>query len=460
MNTDKFLIRIPAFAFAFLLCLSLVPVFSVHAESAPVSFSPLSGLSATFDSTSFDSYQSIATPIFKRAGYQYYATFSTYAFDGDPSSKSVYAFLYGTSTVQLCLVETGHVAYENLLGINLYLNTNNSFTAFITSVLEDHPDFRYASNFGGVQLSSLTDINIPLFDSFDDGIAALSDFIENGGSGGGHTLHEVTFSLPAGNVAFIDISGDDFNDMLISTSLALAGNGSSLNQTWGYVDSIPSSFSLPISGATNKIDWNGVGQATIFGGLRTRFQRSYTVNDSNGKFLVIVNPFYSADYANNLYNLNSSGNKVLYNSPVNVHLDQAVSYRIFGLNTQLGYQDGEWSIDTSSNGDSWSSFYDESTGVWSTTNDLTGLSGNPVNGGSNTVVGVENSVNDWLENIAHTISGFFNGAIGAVTTLVNAGSDFFRSIGGLYSWLPAPVYSVLISAAILAITIGVIKVFL
>lgn len=284
----------------------------------------------------------------------------------------------------------------------------------------------------------------PFFASREDCFSALADVCENG-------IPPVTeprtlnLTLPAGNVAYIELPSSGSIPFSASTTSALDHSTpwTGSNQTWGFSSSLPnSSFTLPLSG-TSPFSWSGSGRNTIFGTYRSW---SYSANVSGSQYLVVCNPAFPTDTPENQ----------AINGPITISVGSALQYKVYSLDTEWrnGALVGE-SSDTTFTGN-----WDDTSGTWTTTNDLTGEPDTPQAGGNNIASESSKNINDWLQSIANSISGFFNGAIGAVTTLVSSASDFVRSISGLYSWLPSPVYSVLISALIIAITIGVIKVFI
>lgn len=303
---------------------------------------------------------------------------------------------------------------------------------------------------------------MPLYSSRDEAMAALADICENGIPPAAD-LHELSYTLAPGNAIYIDISGSDFNDVYLYCKHSyFSSNGSFKynDQYIGYADSLPSeTASYPLAGSS-LISWNPARPYDLFG--RTNNGSYYSsVNDSNGKYLVISNPAY-------ISNTSALGNpengfsldQYTLNGAIDISVDQAVDFKVFGLSSSAKFVDGVSSVDTTTNGSSWSGTLDSSTGTWVTTNDQTGEAGYPTPGGSNSPDSATTSIFDWLQNIANQISSFFSGSVGAISTLVSSASDFFHSLSGLYSWLPSPVYSVLISALIIAITIGVIKVFI
>lgn len=311
--------------------------------------------------------------------------------------------------------------------------------------------------------------DIPFFTSLSGGLAAVRDYIDNPPSSGPE-LEPFSYSLAPGNVIFIDVSGSDPSDVAVLTSSTgfsySASELQNTNQAFGYLDSIPSSFTLPLSG-TNNIPWAPAGNPNLYGKYQHKTRSVYAYS-SNHQYFVVVNPTYDP------YTLASGvvgGDNVAFaydnsnatNSYIDISGFSARAFKVYSLNSQLIYDSGGWSSVTESDGPSYSGSYDSSTQTWTTVNDTSGESESPPLGGTNNIESdatTSETIFAWLETIASSIGSFFRGSIGAVTSLVASGSEFFRSISGLYSWLPSPVLSVLLNALIIAITIGVIKVFI
>lgn len=306
--------------------------------------------------------------------------------------------------------------------------------------------------------------SVPYFDSLDEGLEALSSYIN---PSAGTTPHPLNYSIPAGYVAYFEIPSNEIIRASVTTTSGVPltpAQWASTNVLYGYSSSLPSgAFTLPITGSTS-FKWN-TGKTNLFGKSQ-HWSWLGTINTSS-KYYFISNPTYS-----NVIGTNSTGSSMVVDNPsstngyVDVYLSSVIDVKLFPLKSTIVYDPsiGAYGgIDDGASGESYGVGYDDSTGQWVTTDP----SGNPVGvggvpiGGDNSIDSIPTSdtIVDWLENIARTIGAFFRGAVGAVTTLVGAGSDFIHALVGLYSWLPGSVYAVLSSALILVIVIGVIKVF-
>lgn len=376
----------------------------------------------------------------------------------DPSS-SLYYIAYVGSTSDFYL-------YELRKPVSGSISARfNSFHSSFDSSLNLYI-YQFTNRF---RIDQISDISAPFYSSADDAKSALAYVCQNGISDPGPELEPFSYSLAPGNVIFIDVSGSDPTDVAVLTSSTgfsySASELQNTNQAFGYLDSIPSSFTLPLSG-TNNIPWAPAGNANLYGKYQHKTRSVYAYS-SNHQYFVVVNPTYDP------YTLASGvvGDNVAFaydnsnatNSYIDISGFSARAFKVYSLNSQLIYDSGGWSSVTESDGPSYSGSYDSSTQTWTTVNDTSGESESPPLGGTNNIESdatTSETIFAWLETIASSIGSFFRGSIGAVTSLVASGSEFFRSISGLYSWLPSPVLSVLLNALIIAITIGVIKVFI
>lgn len=342
-------------------------------------------------------------------------------------------------------------------------NGNTTDTNTVSSTLNSTYNLYYTSWY----CADYSDVlpTIPCFSSEDDGLTAVQDWINNPPVS--VTPHSLNYSIPAGYVAYFEIPSNETIRASVTTTSGVPltpAQWASTNVLYGYSSSLPSgAFTLPITGSTS-FSWN-TGKTNLFGKSQ-HWSWLGTINTSS-KYYFISNPTYS-----NVVGTNSNGSSMIVDNPsatngyVDVYLSSVIDVKLFPLKSTITYDPsiGAYGgIDDGASGESYSVGYDDTTGQWVTTDPTgnpVGVGGVPI-GGDNSIDSIPTSdtIVDWLENIARTIGAFFRGAVGAVTTLVSAGSDFIHALVGLYSWLPGSVYAVLSSALILVIVIGVIKVF-
>lgn len=301
-------------------------------------------------------------------------------------------------------------------------------------------DSSYYYNFiSSISLSNtLYTTTLPIYESLDDAMANISGTTTDS--------YSLNYSLPAGNAIVIEL-GQGSNPYQISTTAINPGpaDGTGLGgKQWGFFNTLPSTIEYPLTGAYS-IAFRGYGGQSVLGQYLTySISGDFVLENHTEKYLIIVNPLWA---------YTSDGD--ITNSRIDISIDKVNSFRVYPLGTQL--VNGGW---TSQNeGEYLDGNYDENTDTWYTTDE----NGNVVEsqvGGYNYVDYGPQNIMQWLENIAHQISGFFTGAIGAVNTLVGAISRFSGTLMSLYIWLPPAVQGIITSAIILAITIGVIKVFI
>lgn len=388
------------------------------------------------------------------AGYAYYDQQGTLLVP-----VHIYAVSDGTQAVRYGFVKSRQYNNEyaligivkeqvsgSLMGISYYNNQYGSINvsgAFLRHAQTDYwitgeiritnnPNM-YAGLFSGAAIPS----NMK-FDSLDDLIESYEqDPVVS------QTLN---YSLPAGNAIVIEL-GQGSNPYQISTTAINPGpvDGTGLGgKQWGFYNSLPSTIEYPLSGAYN-IAFRGYGSTSVLGQYMTySISGDFVLENHSEKYLIIVNPLWA---------YTSDGD--VTNSRIDISIDKVNSFRVYPLGTQL--VNGGW---TSQNeGEYLDGNYDENTNTWYTTDEDGNIVESQVGGYNYVDYGPQN-VMQWLENIAHQISGFFTGAIGAINTLVGAISNFSSTLMSLYIWLPPAVQGILTSAIILAITIGVIKVFI
>lgn len=389
----------------------------------------------------------------------------TYYYAYTEQDKEYYAFLAGSSSYTLYVVgQVSGIAYLSISSNNIVAQ---NVTLDCRQIIDNNTGLYGSSRSIGSPISAYTyESDIPIFNSESDGYAAVLDWIDNPPAPS-ETPHTLSYDLAPGYVAFIDIHGLSNIGGSVNTSSAVALAPSDFiatNQLYGYTNSIPSSFNLPLNGSMS-YSWNA-SKLNVWGKSQQWFWTGTYSGGSN--YLFIANPTYS-----NLFGQQSNGTSMVLDNPsatnsyIHIFLRECYSIKIVSLKAEYSYDPALGSygaIDNGSGDTIVDGTYDETTGQWQYVNQTTGEAV-----GSELPVGGENdiqtptssdSIIGWLQTISNQISGFFNGAVGAISTLVQAGSSFFRVLTGLYSWLPVSVLSVLTSALVLIITIGFIKVFL
>lgn len=65
-----------------------------------------------------------------------------------------------------------------------------------------------------------------------------------------------------------------------------------------------------------------------------------------------------------------------------------------------------------------------------------------------------------VQRFVNRVKSLFNSVGDAITTLFNGGSSFMSRLADIFSWLPEPVSAILVSALIVVIVVGLIKLFM
>lgn len=299
--------------------------------------------------------------------------------------------------------------------------------------------------------NSLDSSYLPCYSSTSDFLSAVRDYIDNGG--GGSASSELNYSLPPGNVAFIEVDSSNsfsLNTQFVEITGLFSGTFSKTSQTWGWSDSVVTSGSFPLSGH-NIIPWAKGDKSNLLGQSHYGVASSTSLSGS-GKYLVIYNPLYSFQ--------NDSENNFEHNFNVNISCTAVKSITVVSLKGNLASGiESSWTLTSIPDGEVWTGEIDSETGSLSFI-DSQGNSGNPSYGGDNYIADSTQNFRGWLNGVVSSVLGVLESGRNAIITLVSGASSFFAVLPSLYSWLPSPVLSVLISAMVLVLAIGVIKVFL
>lgn len=270
-----------------------------------------------------------------------------------------------------------------------------------------------------------------------------------------YTRSSMSYALPPGNVIYIEVPQNQVISYTLKTTMPKKSSWST--GSWASSQCITYKTSLPDAGTEFpgliepfKWDKDPNGKYDAFNSTYDAiYQKTNEATISN--YLMIYNPTYFGD----------SGIEVAatQNNSVYITIDKAISVHVYQLKTGIADGiDGVVDISTS-NGTSWTGIPDYQTHEWDWTNDQTGQPEDPTYGGQNIISNSADNFSSWLKNTLNTISEFFTSGHEAILSLTNAVGNFVGSLKSLYLWLPTPVYSLLTSAIMIAITIGVIKIF-
>lgn len=345
----------------------------------------------------------------------------------------------------------GTVNAENIL----YRYTDSSYSGI--SVV---PFPSIAADFYGNTFTSVSSdyLDIGYFDSSESALTAIYNYlVESGASVVPATGHHINLSLPGGYVMIADINGVSDSALslngTIGTDMTLSQINDSTYVFVGQSSSPPSApFTLPVSGTSRISSWTGDNPSVLGTYFHVRYNNVFY--SANGGYVIVVNPYLTG-------NSEQAGTNGL-DLEVSIFANNAVVYSLQGT---LSYVDGEWSQEDITTNDQYTVTVDPDTGETI----ISDMSGQPVSdlkyGGSNSTFvddlgSTTRNFISWLQKTLKSIGSALDVGKNAIISLVGYASGFFGVITTLYAWLPGPVYSVLSSAIVLVITIGLIKVFL
>lgn len=293
------------------------------------------------------------------------------------------------------------------------------------------------------------------FESLEDAQNAFTG--ASGSEGAGVvTAGALTIDLPAGNVIYIrpragSIARLDVRYPYLSNSF---GSPFPLSAYWASgISALPdSNTTMPLSGMS-QITWsvdtssvNGYGQS----------YNGYTTHAPfNSGWFVVYNPTYY------LFNTGDSSANIV--SPtITIKMQYATEYHIYDLSMSLinNTSTSNTNYETSQDG----IINPDNPDQWDKTSTLPNEEPS-IAGQQNEIVEAQNfSVTDYLKSIKDTINKFANDFVQLLTApishirqLITYATAFMQSISQFFVWLPEPVYAVLVSALIIAVVIGVLK---
>lgn len=314
------------------------------------------------------------------------------------------------------------------------------------------------------------DSSVPMFGTLDELLAAAAAALsesDNPGGSGGYSPTVAEFDLDPGNVAFIIMSDltqpINLSATFYRNSALIPSYGSYWpgNQLYKFGASYPSAgTTLPGAGA-DQIPWtkNEWGQTNLVG--QTKYAVATLTASSN--MVMIYNPYNSADDTGSSYGAGT------VNPSIKV-MSQGFSrngVRIYHLKDTFSVVDPDayWGI-VSSSPENWDDFYQSTNDPTADNPDVTGWTnkdGDPTPAPGSSPYNEapqQQGIADILSGFISNITSLFTEGHDAIRNLSENASQFVSRLSSLYAWLPPQVFSVLTSAIILAIIVGVLKVFL
>lgn len=292
--------------------------------------------------------------------------------------------------------------------------------------------------------SFISGFYIPFYSTGSEGLEALAQVITSSSSSGS----SFQYSLPPGNAIYIQVSsGASYTlDCRMPESVLGTNHYPGNNQVATLVQSLPSGGSAPSSPL---IPWSQTGALSYLGLSR---YATYSASVASSGYLCIVNPLYYSGTANGPYEFLSNGS-------IDITIDSQTGFWVYPLDSSLGFTSGlGLDVSTEVLDTPFTGSIDPDTGeiIWE---DSDGGSSAPTTGGGN-LVDTSETIFDFLRNISQELSTFLKGPVSAIQTVVSSIRDFMSSFTQLYTWLPSPVYNLITSALMIALTIGVIKIFI
>lgn len=269
------------------------------------------------------------------------------------------------------------------------------------------------------------------------------------------------FDIPPGYAYYILTNG---GSAVLTTKFSVynnffTGTWTGANQRIGISETrVPSSGYTFGSNTGSLIPWSKLSTAdsNIIG--QTYYaQFIYTDCPDNGNYLVIYNPVYA-------YDDDVTSNE---NSTIHVVISNFVGANRFALRSSLTWNGNVDSVSP----DDYSDFESTGTGdlvvgddtslVWypATSEGVDSSNGSTAPAPSSPYNDI-NSVadnNTFLGNLVERIIGFLEAPVSHIKSLFNAGVAFFAQLALLWSWLPPEVVTIISSALIVLLVIGVIK---
>ena len=373
-------------------------------------------------------------------------TYGQYAVTGGNYDGDLYAFMYtsGTNTFKLVFVIDGDIVsgdqidfqcstyYNSGAGYNIRRDSYSTYNAVLNVRYKE-----LSTSFSGVPY-------INVFSTRDEGLNSIRTAIDNG-TIGGVVPRYASITIQPVYIAYIGVSGGTAH---LEITMAQKFSSATLStQAYWYADSLPSGvFTVdPSNVSSHPIIWNAVGPFDF--GRRT-YNGDFDISGLSTNYLVIYNPLLALGTTNS-------------NQPIRAEISSAVSVVQYPLTSNgsminhesYGNTDNVYVADNdaiSNDGSVEYTHYD----VDGEGNTITSSAINLPAGGNNTID----------EDSEGTITGFVNSILNLLSApikhiqrLFDSGSAFMQWLGELWSWLPEPVYTVLISALVVLVVIGVIK---
>lgn len=357
------------------------------------------------------------------------------------SSDDVYLF----TTTNYALV---FASYSSGVSIYFAYGTSNWYTYNLTN-FDSTTQFYYWSG----NLINTVPSSVPSYSNVSSGLLDLGTWIEDNPIVPPISVNSL--DVPAGNVAYIKTNGTQILDLtttFVQYSQLFSDSWANITQKVTWSNSLPvGTVTFPLAGMSS-LAWTKTGYTNILGQTQNASASYQSVAD---QYFVIYNPLYQQYGQGDNYDMNGTIHVSGEMTEVKVYplSGSVVTGQGLVSNSESDYSDYYQLQDDGNGGIEW---VDQSGNV----------SSGPQTGGTSllpqeaTIQTLAAQILQIITKVGQSIANIFNVGHQAIVTLVGHASEFVSHFQSLYTWLPADIFAVLSSAIILAITIGIIKVFI
>lgn len=399
-------------------------------------------------------------------------------FDGQPLpyATTYTSMLYiGDLNGNQCYVSSktnGAIIYAFFVGNNLrfvsktsgvygYLvRRGNTSTDRIISTPIDNSDWYYDGTNGGFAPTSVGSV-LPSYNTLEDAILDLDNYISP------TSPARSSYSLENGWLSVIDLgSSGTAYDLDLSTTFQM--NSGLISGTWGdgttqrywFSNTLPDVNSQYVNDGS-LIVWQKGTPQNVFG--QTRNAVVNLSGNSTGRYLYILNPAFQriADEDGGSITNNPVQISGLLSGQTAYIYELTASATLSGVVNKISTVSVD-GVDQIANSGSVTATDDPQnlTDQFVGSDDQTIIQ-SPAGGNENPVAqninGILNRIQQTLDQFVDSFLHLLSAPISHIMQLISYGSQFMGVLGQMFTWLPQPVYDVIVAALVLVIVIGVIK---
>lgn len=203
------------------------------------------------------------------------------------------------------------------------------------------------------------------------------------------------------------------------------------------------------------IQWEAVNANVLGTASNYEYYAGDLVSLSSGSAFVVTYPLY--------YGVGKTPNDITFENAVSLigHMDlsyySAPNYYVVPMECLASWSSqgdlSYYSVFRPNSSESTGEITEDENGVHISPGDIP-------SGGANAgqpPVSEETNIFGLLSRFVNQIVGLITNASHSISQLISAGSGFMQNLAGLFTWLPQPVYTCLVSALIIAVSVGVFK---